>query len=404
LASPRGRTPTGLWGDGSGGTLAAMRRERILDFALPLVVFVFTVLLLAAPETSAPGRAERELDALGAVLAAVISLPLYWVRRAPLIVFMVSTAASTLLYGLEYPGGPPIGPTVALFFVALAPAGTRAKRWLTPVVVVLFYAVHIGAYGLAHETFPHGEALLGIPLWGAVWLLGERTRQRRQRIDELVERATRAEQEAERERKLAAAEERTRIARDLHDSAGHAINVILVHAGAARLLAEKDPTRSREAIGTIESVARETLREIEQLVSALREDGDRAQTPIGLAALDALVRRHRDAGLDVHLRIDGPRRPLGPAVDQAAYRLLQESLTNALRHGTGVADVVLTYAGDALEIGVTNPAANGTGPAGHGIVGMRERASLLGGFLVAESDNGVFRVRARLPYDSEESS
>jgi signal transduction histidine kinase len=238
-------------------------------------------------------------------------------------------------------------------------------------------------------------------VWGGAWVVGDRVRLRRERVAELEERAHRAEREAERERQLAAAEERTRIARDLHDSAGHAINVILVHAGAARLLAEKDPGRSREALGTIETVARETLREIDQLVRALREDEDAVEPP-GLAALDTLVKRHRDAGLEVDVLVNGARRPLGPAVDQAAYRILQESLTNALRHGSGTAEVALTYAGDALEIGVTNPAqSNGPPAEGHGIVGMRERASLLGGSVSYESMNGAFRIRARLPYAEE---
>jgi signal transduction histidine kinase len=221
---------------------------------------------------------------------------------------------------------------------------------------------------------------------------------RRERVANLEERARQAERETVRERRLAAAEERTRIARDLHDSAGHAINVILVHAGAARLLAEKNPARSREALATIESLARETLGEIDQLVGALRDDEDRAQSPIGLAALDALVKRHRDAGLEVALEVSGDRRALPPATDQAAYRILQESLTNALRHGAGRADVTLAYDANELEIQVDNPARrDGPAAAGHGIVGMRERASLLGGSVEYESTNGLFRVRARLP-------
>ncbi|MGH3082417.1 MAG: sensor histidine kinase, partial [Gaiellaceae bacterium] len=190
----------------------------------------------------------------------------------------------------------------------------------------------------------------------------------------------------------------TRIARDLHDSAGHAINVILVHAGAARLLAEKDPARSRAALATIETLARETLGEIDQLVGALRDDEERTQSPIGLAALDTLVKRHRDAGLEVDIEVSGDRRALPPATDQAAYRILQESLTNALRHGAGRAHVTLAYDDDELEIQVDNPARrDGPAGAGHGIVGMRERASLLGGTVEYESTNGRFRVRARLP-------
>jgi signal transduction histidine kinase len=378
-----------------------MRRERMINVGIPLVVFLLTIALIAAPEVTESGREGRDLDSVAVLLAALTALPLVLRRRSPLLAFALSTTASAALFALDYPPGPPVGPTVALFFVALTPAESRRKRWLTPVVVVAFFAAHISAYGIAHNTFPDGELLLGVALWGGVWFAGERTRLRRQQIAQLEERALRAEREAERERQLAAAEERTRIARDLHDSAGHAINVILVQAGAARLLAEKDPGRSREALGTIETVARETLHEIDQLVGALREDDDRAQTPIGLAALDALVQRHEDAGLDVDVSVNGSRRPLSPAVDQAAYRILQESLTNALRHGTGGAKIAVTYGTDALEIGVTNRAENGVGPVGHGIVGMRERAALCGGRFEAAAVNGVFQVRAHLPYAGE---
>jgi signal transduction histidine kinase len=244
--------------------------------------------------------------------------------------------------------------------------------------------------------------LLGEPFWFAAWVFGDRTRLRRERMSELEERARRAEREAERERQLAVAEERTRISRDLHDSAGHAINVILVHAGAARLLSEKDPERSREALQTIESVGRETLREIDQLVHALREDdGAVVEPPAGLAALESLVQRHRDAGLDVDLSVTGSH-PLAPAVNRAAYRIIQESLTNALRHGDGAAHVTAAYGDEALDLSVTNPApGDGATSAGHGLVGMYERASLVGGTLEAGSVDGTFRVRARLPYVNE---
>jgi signal transduction histidine kinase len=193
-----------------------------------------------------------------------------------------------------------------------------------------------------------------------------------------------------------------RIARDLHDSAGHAINVILVQAGAARLLQGRDPERSRAALETIEEVARETIGEIDRLVRALRDDAgaDGVEPPPGLAALDALVDRHRTAGLGVTVEDHGARRPLVPGVDRAAYRILQEALTNAALHGGGSAHVDLTYDDDEIRLTVTNP----TRPdrplragGGHGLVGMRERALLLGGTLDAGADDGVFRVHARLP-------
>jgi signal transduction histidine kinase len=238
-------------------------------------------------------------------------------------------------------------------------------------------------------------------------VIGDRVRQRRARIVELEERARRAERDAERERRLAAAEERTRIARDLHDSAGHAINVILVQAGAARLLSTQDPERSQAALETIEEVARETLGEIDQLVRALRDDGpngagERVEPPTGLAAVGTLAARHRSAGLAIDIREHGSRRTLSPGLDQAAYRILQEALTNAARHGAGSAVVEIGFGPASLELSVTNPTGLGApaGADGHGIVGMRERAALLGGSLEAGARDGRFRVRASLPYDS----
>jgi signal transduction histidine kinase len=374
-------------------------RIRALDVAVALVAFGLTLVLLASGGVGPDHTSRSDVDALAIVLAALSTLPLVFWRSSPLGIYVLVVVANGVMNSLDYPDGPPFGAAAALFLLASVRTELDvAGRTLAAVVVGLFVA-HFVAFGLSQGAFPTTELLLGSTLWTAAWFAGDRTRLRRERIQELEERARRAEHEAERERQLAAAEERTRIARDLHDSAGHAINVILVHAGAARLLAGKDPERSREALGTIESVARETLREIDALVRALREDDETVQPPAGLSALDTLVKRHRDAGLEVEVEQSGERRPLGPAVDQAAYRILQEALTNALRHGTGAAGVALAYGDDALEIGVTNPqAADGPVAAGHGIVGMRERAMLLGGTVQVESTNGRFGIRARLPY------
>jgi signal transduction histidine kinase len=385
----------------------AWRREFLRDAGIAAVVFALSLAMLAARGDS--GADTRELDPLGVLLAALASLPLVARRRAPLAVFALTAAASTVLNGLGYPSGPPLGPTVALYFLALSPERTRAPRWLTALVVIGLYVIHAGATGLAEDEFPTVPLLFGALVWGGAWVIGDRVRQRRARIAELEERALRAEREAERERRLAAAEERTRIARDLHDSAGHAINVILVQAGAARLLQEQDLERSREALQTIEEVARETLGEIDQLVAALREDdlredsGGPVEPPPGLAAVETLAARHRSAGLSVSVRERGARRPLPPALDQAAYRILQEALTNAARHGEGSAEVEIGFEPSSLELGVSNPIRpeQAPGGAGHGLVGMRERAALLGGSLEAGASNGVFRVRARLPYGGD---
>jgi signal transduction histidine kinase len=179
--------------------------------------------------------------------------------------------------------------------------------------------------------------------------------------------------------------------------------VILVQAGAARLLRDRDPDGSRQAIETIEEVARATIGEIDRLVHALREDGgtDTGLAPLpGTIDLEALVEQHRAGGLAVTFRSNGANRAVESAVDRAAYRIVQEALTNAARHGEGAADVLVSFGSEELEIAVTNPIASGTVPAPnrHGIVGMRERAALLGGRLDAGANNGVFRVHALLPY------
>jgi len=256
----------------------------------------------------------------------------------------------------------------------------------------------------AQSTFPGSELLHTGLAWAVAWFAGERTRLQREQIAELGERALRAEREVERERLLAAAEERARIARDLHDSAGHAINVIAVRAGAARLRHHQDPDRSLLALEAIEEVARRTAEDIDQIVGNLRSAGsvnEVVEPPIGLASLDTLIARHREAGLEVMFDGSGTPRRLSTAVDQAAYRILQEALTNATRHGAGSARIDIGFGDDVVELTVTNPMLERRMPpsaGGHGLVGMRERATLLGGTLHAEDAGGTFRVRARIPY------
>jgi signal transduction histidine kinase len=377
--------------------MASQRRELALDIAIAGVVFVGSLALLAGDS----GEGTRDLDLFGVLLAALASVPLVAWRREPLAVFAITATASAALNAFDYPQGPPLGPTVALFLLALSPERTRAPRWLSVAAVAGLYVVHVGGAAIGDGELPTVPILFGALVWGGAWVIGDRVRQRRSRIHEFEERARRAEREAERERRLVVAEERTRIARDLHDSAGHAINVILVQAGAARLLSDQDPKGSREALETIEEVARETLGEIDQLVGALREDGrGTVEPPPGLAALDTLVERHGTAGLSVTVRKNGSERPLPPGVDQSAYRILQEALTNAARHGDGHADVDITFEPSSLELTVTNPIPSNRAPGGarHGIVGMRERAALIGGTLEADAGDGVFRVHANLPY------
>jgi signal transduction histidine kinase len=382
--------------------MSGSRTERLIDVALAAAVFAASLGLLAAGSEWEGGG---KFDALGVLLTAVASLPLVAWRRAPLSVFVITALASTALRGFWEPGGPPLGPTAALYLAALTGDGSRARTRLTLATAGVLLVAHLAGTGLGEDKFPTVEILFGVLVWGGAWLAGDRTRLRRERMSELEERAVRAERDAERERLLAAAEERGRIARDLHDSAGHAINVILVHAGMGRLQVERDPESARQAFETIEQVARETVGEIDQMVGVLREDSspsDGVEPPPGLAAFDGLVQRHRDAGLRVTTTISGDRRPLPPGVDRGAYRILQEALTNAARHGDGSAAVELAFGRGELDVTVANPIgadrpARSTG-GGHGVVGMRERAAQLGGSLDAGARNGSFELHARLPF------
>ncbi len=378
-----------------------MRKLVTLDAAVALAVFAGTVALLAIGEAEADDR----VDAVGLLLAAAASLPLLARRRAPIAVFVLTGLASVALRGAADPTGPPLGPPRALYSMVAGDESRSQTRLMLALAVPMLVA-HVTASGLATDRFPGTEALFGVLVWGGAWVVAERTRLRHERMAELQERAVRAEREAERDRRLAAAEERANIARDLHDSAGHAINVILVHAGLGRLRAE-DPPAVREAFETIEDVARETVGEIDQMVRALRDDAtthgaNGVEPPPGIAAVEALIERHRSAGMEVSATVRGGLRALPPAIDRAAYRILQEALTNAARHGAGNATVRIAVEPDELVLTVENPLDGGGGAAavdsgGHGIAGMRERAALLGGTLEAGSVGSRFRAHARLP-------
>ena len=379
------------------------------DAAVAAIAFGLTLAMLAHGS-----RSTRSLDALGVSLAVTTCLPLMAHRRWPLGVFVVCTVASATVEGLGYALGPPFGPTVALFYLAVDQR-TPDRLRQTATTVVALGAMHVGVAAATTSGFPTNPILGAIIIWGGAWIVGDQVRQRRQRLADLRDRAERSERETARERRLAVAEERNRIARDLHDSAAHAINVILVQAGGARLLQDRDPGAVRTALSTIEDVARETIEEIDLLILGLRTTDESDQTtepvelPTGLASMPTLLERHHAAGMTLDMQVDGSPRPLPPGPDQAAYRILQESLTNAARHGgTGPVGVRIAYGLRQLELTISNPT-NGNGAVeplgrGYGILGMRERAALLGGGLHAGARDGLFEVTASLPYTAAASA
>jgi signal transduction histidine kinase len=375
-----------------------------VDVAIACAVLAGSVAILAHGGLPAVHAGAR-LDPLSGALAAVATLPLVAWRRAPFAVFVLAATMSALAAALGYAFGIPLAAPAALYLLAVS--RSEARPWTSPLAsaVAGLFVAHVAATTGAHGGVPANELIHVLLAWAVVWFAGERTRLRREHITDLEQRALRTEREAASERAVAAAEERARIARDLHDSAGHAISVIAVRAGAARLRHDEDPERSRAALVAIEQLARETAAEIDAIVGALRKGARTepdAEAPPGLASLGTLVARHASAGLDVALDVRGTPRPLEGPVDLAAYRILQEALTNAARHGDGRARVEVAFGEDDLELTVVNrvPAARraqGLLGGGHGVVGMRERAALLGGELDARSVDGAFHLRARLP-------
>jgi signal transduction histidine kinase len=333
-------------------------------------------------------------DGLAFALVLLSGLALLWRDQHPRAVLGITLAASLALAAFSYGVNAPAAPAVALYACAVSPR--RGRQW--PVLAIA--AAGWAAFVLIEAAVTPYELPDYVPpgfLWAGAWLIGDRRRFLRAHVADQLE-------QARREHELVVAEERARIARELHDSAGHALNTILVQAGAARVLRDRDRERSAQAVATIEDLARETIEEIDRIVGLLREDREMDRAPLlGMDQIPALIERQRAGGLDVQFTIDGEpdRRPPTP-VSRAVYRIAQESLTNASRHGTGSAAIAIQLGPDALELTVANPVTTHVESrpgGGRGIAGMRERAKLLGGSLQARRHGSRFELHAHLPYD-----
>ena len=261
-----------------------------------------------------------------------------------------------------------------------------------------------GAWSVLVDGVPVGDYLFVAVILGCVWAAGRTVRGRRQLAAALAHQNLLLAHEQEARAKQAVAEERTRIARELHDVVAHNVSVMVVQAGAERRALGDQNGRTREVLETIESTGRQALGEMRRLLGMLRKDDDElalAPQP-SLEHLGLLVSQVREAGMPVEVEIEGEPEPLPAGVDLSAYRIVQEALTNALKHaGPARALVRLRYRRDELEIEIVDDGpgpgeSNGAG--GHGLVGMRERVSMFGGDLAAgERREGGYAVRARLP-------
>ncbi|MFC9970766.1 sensor histidine kinase [Spirillospora sp. NPDC127200] len=349
-----------------------------------------------------PGRAETPADDVSRLLTLAVNLPLAGRRRAPFTALLISCTAAFAYHGLGYHYGlNNMGPLLALYTVAAhrSAAVTAAGGALT--VAEWTHAVHRQPDIEPWSAFGQSATVCAVAMaiGAGVRLLAERNRQLADLTGQL-----RREQEAGRRR--AVVDERVRIARELHDIVAHHMSVVSVQAGLARYVLRSDPATAEKAMRTVAETSGEGLSELRRLLSVLRmaSDGSGSDTrTAGLPHLDKLIDRVRAAHVPVEVDVTGTRRPLPPGMDLCAYRVLQEALTNVLKHAGPVrTQVRLDYGPAELTVHVVNAAPptsrEPAGPPGHGLAGMSERVRLYGGTLATGPlPDGGFEVRAVLP-------
>lgn len=348
------------------------------------LAFALSVIALTDPRVTA-----------GSLLA---TLPLAWRRRQPLVVF------GLVALGAMASKGMPAYVVFAAVMIAAYSVGAYSRYRALSLGVLLATAtlvLHFFGGGLPPVPDFAGPYLVLIPMW----LVGNAIRSWQLRAQALQERAALLEQEQERATQVALAEERRRVARELHDVVAHSVSVMVVQAGAARQVLTVSPEQARGALLAVEASGREAMTELRNLLGLLSSDGedvDLAPQP-GVEQLEALIRRVGDAGLPVELRVEGHPRPLPLGVDLATYRIVQEALTNALKYsGLAQTEVVLDYRDTELKVEILDDGPGERSRAdrelGRGLAGMRERAALYGGTLEAgpRLERG-YAVRAWLP-------
>jgi signal transduction histidine kinase len=380
-----------------------------------------TVVLGAAFLASTAGASDaRALDGLGVALLAANVLPLLALRRAPLLVLACFSVAYPSWAALEYPTHllQSLPTLAAMFAVGAAPRPLwwRALALITPVEMLAAAASGIWPVDLLELGYVAIMFVSG-------WVLGIVLAARRSYTAALEEKTAALEAARQELAHRAVLEERTRIARDLHDILAHAMSVITVQAGVGAHLLERDPTQARQALVVIEETGRGALGEMRRLLGALRAGDPPTEPQPGLAALDRLASQAAAAGVPVELQVEGPARPLPAGLEVSAYRIAQEALTNAIKHAPGGrARVTVRYRPHTVELevvdtgavrGVEPPsaAARAFRPAdspvgdrqdrrsGQGLRGMRERVALYGGVFEAGPRAGGFRVLAAFPTD-----
>jgi signal transduction histidine kinase len=338
-----------------------------------------------------------------AILAIV--LPLLARRRFPFGAPAAMGVAAALTSFVDKTVVPYDGVTFLVGCAALFLVGSLRDR----AQAVAGFAVAEGVLAVVVHNDPRsgvGNFIVASIIFTIVWTIAFSVGRKSVETDEAKERAARAEREREERARTAVAEERARIARELHDVVGHSVSVMTVQASGVRRLLRPDQQRERDALLVVERTGREALAEMRRMVGVLRrpEEGPALAPQPSLEHLDRLVEHAREAGLPVELRVEGEAVQLPVGVDLTAYRLVQEGLTNALKHAQATqAEVLVHYSDGQIEVVVSDDG-RGIGTddgGGHGLVGMRERVSVYGGELDAgPRPEGGYRLRARLPVAS----
>jgi signal transduction histidine kinase len=365
-----------------------------------IAVLAIAAMLEVVIGRDSPGAPESLWFALPAIAAMVA--PIFARRRFP---FYGPTAYWVLSVAVSFVEWRLIPYAVSLFVVGLAVAFLLGNQRSALKAGIGLAIVVAGPAIVTYNIPGHSiDELVFIPLEFAVsWIAGFALRERVEQAEAAEIRAAVAEQERDAAARIAVAEERARIARELHDVVAHAVSVMVLQVGAVRHKLPDALAEDRDALGDVERAGRTALAEMRQLLAAMRRDGDEAELmpQPGLDGLDSLLKEVGRAGLPVVLHVDGDAVPLPRGIDLSAYRIVQEGLTNALKHAHAAdADVTVRYRPDGLEVEVRDDGVGGAASdgLGHGLVGIRERVKIYGGEMTAGSENGSgFVLRARLP-------
>lgn len=355
---------------------------------------------------------ERAVDWLAYLLISAAAIAVWWRRSRPLFALPVAAVWVAIYWVLDYPGG--IDPLLLLLFYAATLHGGSDRQRVWQVVTVCFVALMtVATVGVivSIEDLPILAAVGIAVIHGAAAAVGEARYQRAKYIEELEQRAAMLEADLENKAALAAVEERTRIAREMHDIIAHGMSTVVVQAQAGQSVVDSNPAKAREVLHTIERIGRDSVDEMRRMLGVLRDGtGEVELEPQPkFEDLDNLRRDIAAAGVDVVITVHGDDRLLPPGLELTGYRVVQEALTNVVRHAgrPAQAEVHIGFHDRSLEISVHDDglgaaASSATAGSGHGLLGMRERVEIYNGtFHAGPRAGGGYAVKVSLPIPAQ---